>query len=118
MEHRKEKRVKLLKTLVFNPNNVCELENISRGGLSFKSYKGVVWPEKWNLDIITSNREFDIGHCPVELVWMKAGDKLISSSMVIEKVGVKFGDLDTSQKKKLNHILSSRVTLQEINLYR
>ena len=94
---RKYKRIELPKTIVVNPGNVCLLVNISRDGLEFKSLHGVVWPDKWLLDIITTKREFVIDHGPVELVWMKTDDELIGSSVMLANVGVKFGNLDKSQ---------------------
>ena len=103
---RKYKRVELPKTIVLNPGNVCMLVNLSRGGLVFKSLHGVVWPDKWLLDIITTKREFDVEHCPVELVWMKTNEDLIGSSMMMENIGVKFGGLDQSQGVKLDYLLS------------
>ena len=106
LEQRKHKRIELPKTIVLNPHTVCELVNISRGGLFFKSINWVVWPDKWSLDIITMKRELDIEHCPVELVWMKTDDNLTSSSILVENVGVKFGNLDKSQREKLDNLLS------------
>ena len=105
-KYRKYKRLKLSKTIVLNPGNACVLINISRDGLLFKSLRGVVWPAKWLLDIITIKSEFDIQHCPVEFVWMKTDEELIGSSMMVENVGVKFGDLDQSQRTKLDYLLS------------
>ena len=107
-EQRKYKRIELPKAIVLNPGNACVLVNISRGGLLFKSLSLVAWPEKWLLDTITirSDFDFDIEHCPVELVWMKTDDELIGSSMMLANVGVKFGDLDQSQKAKLDCLLS------------
>lgn len=74
----------------------------------FKSLSLVAWPEKWLLDTMTikSDFDFDIEHCPVELVWMKTDEDLIGSSMMVENVGVKFGNLDQSQGAKLDHLLS------------
>ena len=72
----------------------------------FKSLSLVAWPEKWLLDTITIKSEFDIEHCPVELVWMKTDDELIGSSMTMQNIGVKFGELDQSQESKLNYLLS------------
>jgi len=72
----------------------------------FKSLSLVAWPEKWLLDTITIKSEFDIEHCPVELVWMNTDDELIGSSMMMANVGVKFGDLDQSQEAKLDYLLS------------
>ena len=106
MEQRKHKRIKLPKIIVLNPHNVCELVNISEGGLLFKSVNWVVWPDKWSLNIITMKRESDIEHCPVELVWMKTDDNLTRSSILVEDVGVKFGNLDKSQREKLDNLLS------------
>ena len=105
-EQRKYKRIELPKAIVLNPGNACVLVNISRGGLLFKSISLVAWPEKWLLDTITIQSEFDIEHCPVELVWMKTDDELIGSSMMLANVGVKFGDLDQSQRAKLDYLLS------------
>lgn len=82
------------------------LVNISRGGLLLKSLHGVAWPAKWLLNIITLKTEFDIEHCPVELVWMKPDDELIGSSMMVQYVGVKFGDLNQYQKEKIDYLLS------------
>lgn len=106
LEQRKYKRIELPKTIVLNPGNVCMLVNISRGGLVFKSLHNVEWPDKWLLDIITAKREFDIEHCPVELVWMETNEDSIDSSMMMENIGVKFGDLDQSQAGKLDYLLS------------
>ena len=106
MVQRKHKRIELPKTIVLNPHNACELVNISRGGLLFKSLNWVVWPDKWLLNIITMKRELDIEHCPVELVWMKTDHSLTSSSILVENVGVKFGNLDKSQGAKLDYLLS------------
>ncbi len=106
MEKRKDKRVELPKAIVLNPSNGCVLENISSGGLMFKCLRGVVWPDKWLLDIITTKREFDIEHCPVELIWMKTDEESIASSIMLANVGVKFGDLDQSQGAKLDYLLS------------
>ncbi|MEN8200016.1 MAG: PilZ domain-containing protein [Thermodesulfobacteriota bacterium] len=106
LEHRKHKRIDLKKTIILNPGNASLLVNIGKGGLLFKSLKGMVWPEKWMLDIITNDREWDIEKCPVELVWMKADDEFVGSTVMLEHVGVKFTDLDQSQKRKLNDLLS------------
>ena len=106
MEQRRYKRLKLPKTIVLNPGNVCMLVNISRAGLLFKSLSPVVWPAKWSLDIITINSEFDIQQCPVELVWVKKEDELLGSTVTVQNVGVKFGSLDQSQGAKLDHLLS------------
>ena len=106
MEQRRNKRLELPKTIVVNPGNVRVLVNISKAGLLFKSLSSVVWPAKWLLDIITIKSEFDIQHCPVELVWMKRDDELLGSSMTVQNVGVKFGSLDQSQRAKLNCLLS------------
>ena len=106
LEQRKYKRIEIPKAIVLNPGNACVLVNISRGGLLFKSLSLVAWPEKWLLDTITIKSEFDIEHCPVELVWMKTDDELSSSSMMLANVGVKFADLDQSQGTKLDNLLS------------
>ena len=105
-EQRKYKRIVLPKTLVLNPGNACVLVNISRGGLLFKSLSLAAWPERWLLDTITIQSELDIKHCPVELVWMKTDDELIGSSMTMQNIGVKFGELDQFQESKLNYLLS------------
>jgi len=105
-EQRKYKRIKLPKAIVLSPGNACELVNISKGGLLFKSLSLVAWPEKWLLDTITIKSAFDIEHCPVELVWMKTDDELIGSSMTMQNIGVKFGELDQSQGARLDDLLS------------
>jgi len=103
---RKHKRIGLSKTIILNPGNACELVNISKGGLLFKSLNGVVWPDKWSLNIITMKREMDIEHCPVELVWIKTDDNLTNSSTRVVNVGIKFGNLDKSQRENLDNLLS------------
>ena len=37
---------------------------------------------------------------------MKTDDELIGSSIMLANVGVKFGDLDQSQRAKLDYLLS------------
>ena len=106
MLQREHKRIELPKTIVFNPHNACDLVNICKGGLSFKSLNWVVWPDKWSLNIITMKREMDIEHCPVELVWMKTDGYLTNTSILVEYVGIKFGNLDKSQREKLDYLLS------------
>lgn len=105
MEQRKNKRVQLSKTIILNPGNACMLVNISKDGLLFKCLHNVVWPDKWLLNIITNKRELDIEHCPVELVWMETDDELSGSSVMMKKIGVKFGNLTQSHRAKLDSLL-------------
>jgi len=105
-EQRKSKRFKIPDAIVITPDNVCQLVNISTGGLSFKCFLEVDLPAKCTVDIMVAGSDFHIEQLPVELIWKTLDDHSSYLSIPEEKVGVKFGHLDQSQGAKLEYLLS------------
>jgi hypothetical protein len=106
MGQRKHKRFECPESIVINPDNVCQLINISTGGLSFKCSRVVELPTKWSLDIIIAGSYFRIKQFPVELLWKKLDDDPRCLSMPAENVGVKFDELNQSQEAMLEYLFS------------
>jgi PilZ domain len=110
MEQRRQERFGIPEAFVVAPEGVGQLINISPGGLAFKRLNGPDMPEKWELDIVIPTNDFHLEQLPVELVWTKINDQPSFLSISTEIIGVKFGELDRSQKKILNSLFSQSLS--------
>jgi len=105
-EQRKHKRYEIPEALVVTPGNVCQLINISTGGLSLNCIRAVDLPTKWSLDIIIAGSDFYLKQLPVELLWIKLNDRLRSLSMPEGNAGIKFDGIHLSQRILLDNFIS------------
>ncbi len=105
-EKRKYHRFNIPDAVVVTPENVCQLVNISCGGLLFKCFHAVELPLKWTLDIIVAGSNFHLKDLPVQLVWQKSDTPPGSQAIPSENVAVKFEGLAQDQASKLDSLIS------------
>ncbi len=104
-EQRKHTRFETPDAIAVITGNICRLVNISRGGLSFKSFLAIDLPAKWSLDIIIPGNNCQLTEFPVKLVWKAAAVQSSPLLITAGNVGVKFDDLYQSQAEELGDFL-------------
>ncbi len=105
-EQRNHTRFETPEAIAVITGNICRLVNISKGGLSFKSFLAIDLPAKWSLDVIIPGNNCQLTEFPVKLVWKAATHQSSFFSIPAGNVGVKFDDLYQSQAEKLGDLLS------------
>jgi hypothetical protein len=106
-ETRKHPRHRLTDTFVVNQEAVCQVLDVSSGGISFGCTSERKIPEIWTVDII-DNKGVHLLDFPVKTVW--AGkNKDSKSSLIYEMVvGAQFNNnkLSPEQKSALDQLLT------------
>ena len=101
-ERRQSQRLETPKAIAVNHDiSISQVVNLSKSGLCLQSLRKIDWPSEWFLDIIISATTKLEGF-PVKLAWTQPGEYSNDSFFKTETCGVKFGNLDKSQKKKLD----------------
>ena len=70
VDQRKGKRFKIKGGIALTPNGVCQVINISKGGLSLKCFKEVAFPHEWTMDIYDET-DLNLQELKVKKVWEK-----------------------------------------------
>ncbi len=100
------KRPRLFKFLRHRVVKFAPLIDISRGGLAFQYIDDKMWPDNFNvLSIKRTSEQFEIEDIPIRIV----SDRAISTlkgAMVIRRCGIKFEDLESYQKSKIDSFIS------------
>jgi hypothetical protein len=105
-ELRKHKRFVIPEAIVVTPGNVCQLVNISAGGLSLKCIRAVGLPTKWSLDLIIAGSDFHLKQLPVELLWVKLNEHREFLAMHEGTAGIQFDGLRNAQRVMLDNFIS------------
>jgi len=107
LELRENKRLNITEeTRALACDKVAKVIDISQGGLSLlflddmaDSLSGEI-----SLDILCNTKKLDARQIPAKIVWNKDVSVSPTSGLIHKKVGIKFGNLSSTQKKLL-HIL-------------
>ena len=105
LKDRQHQRQKGNGTLILINECVCQILDLSRGGISFGCKRENNFPESWTADILDDSgvHIFDL---PIKTVWT---EKQVSpSSIHTVKVGAKFAkNLDNDQQSALERLLTT-----------
>lgn len=91
--------------VALTPIGVCQVINLSKGGLLLKCFQELEFPHEWTMDIY-DEKGLNLQDLRVKKVWAKRlGDPNISSNPQVG-VGVAFENLSASQEVQLySHLL-------------
>ena len=106
-ESRKHLRRKVTDTFVVNRENICQIFNLSSGGVSFGCTVSSKIPQTLTVDIVdnTGVHLFDI---PLKKVWLNTSKQMETSSMYEVVLGAKFGrKLSHEEQVAIDKILES-----------
>lgn len=105
LKNRQHQRHQCCGTLVVTSTCVCQVLDLSEGGISFGCTSEKQFSKTWAADIINGSG-VHIYDLPVKVVWVKENNS--TSSIHIVKVGAKFQkNLTLEQKAALNELLDS-----------
>lgn len=85
-------------------NDICQLTDISAGGVAIKCIGKSHLPSRWSLDILMVEENFH-ATIPVKLAWEK--EVLFSpfSTVFTKCVGVQFDKLTTENQSKVDYLI-------------
>lgn len=109
LEQRKNKRINITEeTRALAYDKIARVIDISKGGLSLLFLDDIAGSlsGEISLDLLCNTKRLDARQIPAKIVWNKDVSVSPTSGMIHKKVGVKFGNLSSTQKKLL-HILRS-----------
>ncbi len=106
LEQRRHQRFVIPEAIVVTPGNVCQLVNLSSGGLSLTCIRAVGLPTKWSLDIIIAGTDFHLKQIPVELLWVRLNEHREFLAMHEGTAGIKFDGIQPSQRVMLDNLIS------------
>lgn len=105
VDQRKGERFKIKGGIALTPNGVCQVINISKGGLSFKCFQEVAFPHEWTMDIYDET-DLNLQELKVKKVWEKTlSVQGVRTGSQVE-VGVAFNNPSSSLEAQLKgHLL-------------
>lgn len=103
---RRHERRQISEAVVLTSMGVCQVHNLSEGGMSFKCMYLQELPDEWQLDILDTNGTH-LKELWVEKVWQKLDKIPVNPSHFALSVGVKFKNLKDDQADLLHKILES-----------
>ena len=104
-EVRKYRRHKLENTFIINQDCVCQVLNLSIGGISFGCTADQIFTGTWIVDIV-NNSGVRIWDLPIKIIWTDKNNTHSSSSIHTVKMGAKFNaNLSPEQLYALSQLL-------------
>ncbi len=118
-ERRRLKRFKVVDgAFTVNSTKPGLIVDVSMEGLSFRYVDRKKWPNhSEELDILVGDYEFYLPQIPYTIVsdTVTASDSP-DSSFIVKRCSVKFGDLSSSQKRKLEFFIENNTYYEEENV--
>ena len=108
-ERRQHQRFKAPeKTLAITPNIIGQIVDISAGGCELKyiDNNGKLAPEG-AMDILMNDKGFYMEHVPIAMAWQDRPESSALSTIVIRKIGIRFADLSTMQKERIDYFIKN-----------
>jgi hypothetical protein len=105
-ELRHHKRYELEDVVVVTPEGVCQLNDISEGGLSFKCLYLQNLPDTWTIDLLNTSGTH-LHNIEVEKVWESLDSQKTFTNIFALKVGARFKKLSLEQEGMLRHLIVS-----------
>ena len=104
-EARRFRRHKLENTFIINQEGVCQVFDLSVGGISFGCSKYLKFTGICNVDIV-NNSGVHIWDLPIKKIWAEKNNTHSSSSIYTVRVGAQFNEnLSPEQLYGLNQLL-------------
>ena len=98
-------RFKVIGGIALTPNGVCQVVNLSEGGLSLKCFCGLGFPHECTMDIFDET-DLNLHELKVKKVWEKRPSKSGNPLQSELEVGGSFENLSSSKEDHLySHIL-------------
>ncbi len=106
-ESRKHRRRNVNDTFVVNQENICQIFNLSSGGVAFGCTVASKIPQTLTVDIV-DNAGVHLFDIPLKKVWIDTSKKMDTSSMYEVVLGAKFGrKLSHEEQGAIDKILDS-----------
>ncbi|MBE0582208.1 MAG: PilZ domain-containing protein [Desulfofustis sp.] len=86
--------------VVVTPEGVCQLGDISQGGISFKCLYLQTLPETYQIDILNTSGTH-LENLSIEKVWESREKKVNITDIFAQRVGARFKELSLEQESKL-----------------
>ena len=93
---RKFHRHKLENTFVINQEGICQVLDISLGGVSFGCTSEQKIPESLNIDVV-NNSGIHVWNLPIKVIWAEKITTELFSSLYVSRYGASFDDDLTSE---------------------
>lgn len=101
---RRYQRYEIDNVVVVTPEGVCQLDDISQGGLSFKCLYLQNLPETYQIDILSTSGTH-LENLSIEKVWESREKKTKLGDIFTQRVGARFKALSSEQESNLRHII-------------
>ena len=101
---RSTKRVRGKSGVALTPKGVCKITNLSKSGVSLKSFQRLELPPEWTMDIYDEIGLF-VNQINVKKIWTRQVTEKDKSLFSVEEFGGKFENLAPCQKKQLEALL-------------
>jgi len=99
-DQRNSKRFKAKGGIALTSNGVCQVVNLSLGGLALKCFPELVFPPEWTMDIYDETG-LNLQELKVKKIWTKRPDNPVSTLQSEVEVGGEFENLSSSQEAHL-----------------
>jgi hypothetical protein len=106
IELRRPPRYRFKAMLVVTPGGICQLENISEGGLSFKCINRQDLPATWTVDLIDTAGAY-LSSVEVEKVWESSNSAQRIAALFNHAIGARFTALSPDQLTMLRDMIDS-----------
>jgi len=104
LNKRKNIHIRSKSGIGLTPNWICQVINLSKGGVLLKCFQGVVFPHEWTMDIY-SEAKLSIQGLNVKKIWAEEINNSGTSPLSQVIVGGMFENISSFQKVQIDTFL-------------